>query len=518
MWALCPPSYHDNDMPIDLRKKVVLQRELDEQREYYRGSDNVYAPKDYSIKEHQDKWQQPSVLPVANLYPFVAEKYGSTVLQTDDKDKPQDLRPAIRGTLETAIKKLHINSKLKKQVQENGREERCRSTDALLEEGSSKSLKRPSRSSSCPDLTAVEQTYPSSAPNSVNPSNGEITPEIKNYPEYNGYSPESEDINSPVIGGAKKRKCFIPLYGDRAPVYERAYRSPSPQNLVCSERGYRSPSPKRPIYSRNGYHSPSPENHPYRERIYRSPSPQHLVYNDRLYYSPSPTRSYNERTYHSPSPKKLVYSDRGFRSPSPKRPLYGERGFRSPSPKRPLYNDRGFRSPSPRPLYGDRGFRSPSPKRRPKSPSEHPPYDEYFSHPEVLLRRQLSQHSTSPYFLHVYDYYQHLVQRLREHSSPTVRISSPISPTQIEEDTNPDAQRKRPCRALTGKHVRQGTGASLSTLLTLRQKIQERQKAKEHQPRNALNGINGKNSVAKKTSPKKMKMNMKTTLGKLQNC
>ena len=127
MWALCPPSYYDNDMPIDLRKKVVLDRELDEQREYYNGPGDVYAPKDYSIKEYRERWQEPNVLPVANLYPFVAEKYGSRciVVPNDDRDKPQDLRPAIRGTLETAIKKLHINSKLK-QAQENGREERCR--------------------------------------------------------------------------------------------------------------------------------------------------------------------------------------------------------------------------------------------------------------------------------------------------------------------------------------------------------------------------------------------------------
>ena len=97
-------------------------------------------------------------------------------------------------------------------------------------------------------------------------------------------------------------------------------------------------------------------------------------------------------------------------------------------------------------------------------------------------------------------------------------MSSPVSPTPIEEDTSADAQRKRPCRALTGKHVRQGTGASLSTLLTLRQKIQERQKAKEHQPRGTMNGVSVKHPVAKKASPKKVKLNMKNPLGKIQNC
>lgn len=127
MWALCPPSYYDNDMPIDLRKKVVLDRELDEQKEYYNGSGDDFAPKDLSIKEYRDRWQEQNVLPVANLYPFVAEKYGGrcTVVPNDDRDKPQDLRPAIRGSLEKTIKKLHINSKLK-QAQVNGKEERCR--------------------------------------------------------------------------------------------------------------------------------------------------------------------------------------------------------------------------------------------------------------------------------------------------------------------------------------------------------------------------------------------------------
>ncbi|KAK4288270.1 hypothetical protein Pmani_038689 [Petrolisthes manimaculis] len=39
--------------------------------------------------------------------------------------------------------------------------------------------------------------------------------------------------------------------------------------------------------------------------------------------------------------------------------------------------------------------------------------------------------------------------------------------------------RRRAPRALTGKHVRPGTGASASTLITLRQKLQERQKYRE---------------------------------------
>lgn len=127
MWALCPPSYHDNDMPIDLRKKVVLQREIDERRDNgYHDSEDAFAPKDYSIKEGREKWEQANLLPVRNLHPFMSERYGvrCSVVETDDREKPQDLRPTIRGTLETTIKKLH-NSKLK-QALSNGREERCK--------------------------------------------------------------------------------------------------------------------------------------------------------------------------------------------------------------------------------------------------------------------------------------------------------------------------------------------------------------------------------------------------------
>lgn len=42
---------------------------------------------------------------------------------------------------------------------------------------------------------------------------------------------------------------------------------------------------------------------------------------------------------------------------------------------------------------------------------------------------------------------------------------------------------KRAPRAMTGRHVRTGTGASPSTLLTLRQKIEERQRVKAQQAR-----------------------------------
>ncbi|GIY67012.1 hypothetical protein CDAR_521071 [Caerostris darwini] len=163
------------------------------------------------------------------------------------------------------------------------------------------------------------------------------------------------------------------------------------------------------------------------------------------------------------------------------------------------------------PVYGDR---APSPKRKPMSPTEHSSYDEYFSHPEILLRRQLQQHSPSPYLFHVYDYYQQLVQRLREHS-PGVQLPAPMSPNSMDDEMPSDPQRRRPCRALTGKHVRHGTGASLSTLLTLRQKIEERQKAKEHHPLNVLNGSCNKNLSPKKIKTQKAKPNSKNLLSKI---
>jgi len=48
---------------------------------------------------------------------------------------------------------------------------------------------------------------------------------------------------------------------------------------------------------------------------------------------------------------------------------------------------------------------------------------------------------------------------------------------------------------MTGRHVRTGTGASPSTLLTLRQKIEERQRVKAQQARQeALAHSQGKNN------------------------
>ncbi|XP_064094578.1 uncharacterized protein LOC135206957 [Macrobrachium nipponense] len=75
-------------------------------------------------------------------------------------------------------------------------------------------------------------------------------------------------------------------------------------------------------------------------------------------------------------------------------------------------------------------------------------------------------------------------------------LDSPISPAASPSGTLPSSTtggddydyspseasgraRKRAPRALTGKHVRPGTGASATTLLTLRQKLEERQKYRE---------------------------------------
>jgi len=66
---------------------------------------------------------------------------------------------------------------------------------------------------------------------------------------------------------------------------------------------------------------------------------------------------------------------------------------------------------------------------------------------------------------------------------------------------------KRAPRAMTGRHVRTGTGASPATLQTLRQKIEERQRMKAQQAQNdLLNQPNSKiknNKYLKKPSNKK---------------
>ncbi|XP_042876383.1 uncharacterized protein LOC122256023 [Penaeus japonicus] len=67
--------------------------------------------------------------------------------------------------------------------------------------------------------------------------------------------------------------------------------------------------------------------------------------------------------------------------------------------------------------------------------------------------------------------------------SPSSALPSSTTGLDDPEDVSPSdaagGARKRAPRALTGKHVRPGTGASATTLLTLRQKLEERQKFRE---------------------------------------
>lgn len=51
----------------------------------------------------------------------------------------------------------------------------------------------------------------------------------------------------------------------------------------------------------------------------------------------------------------------------------------------------------------------------------------------------------------------------------------------VGQSTSGNANGKRAPRAMTGRHVRTGTGASPSTLQTLREKIEERQRLKAQQ-------------------------------------
>ena len=59
------------------------------------------------------------------------------------------------------------------------------------------------------------------------------------------------------------------------------------------------------------------------------------------------------------------------------------------------------------------------------------------------------------------------------------RLSPAASPHHESSESDCDSNRKRAPRALTGKHVRQGMGASPNILMTLRQKIKQKQRLKE---------------------------------------
>lgn len=124
---------------------------------------------------------------------------------------------------------------------------------------------------------------------------------------------------------------------------------------------------------------------------------------------------------------------------------------------------------------------------RQEMPSPMPPSEQ-----ETFLQK-LRHAAPMPW--NVYSYYNQMMQSLstndhevlRSHltsSSTATVVSGKSSPSPVTTplSTSPpstNGESRKNARVLTGKHVRHGTGASPSTLLTLRQKIQERQKAKE---------------------------------------
>ncbi|XP_029835223.2 uncharacterized protein LOC8032594 [Ixodes scapularis] len=124
---------------------------------------------------------------------------------------------------------------------------------------------------------------------------------------------------------------------------------------------------------------------------------------------------------------------------------------------------------------------------------------------ETLLQ-QLRQLAPAALPFSIYAYYTQIMQRLHEHEllkrhlegiavsaaipaqalgaarpSPATGLDSVEDSDELASglDTYNCSMRKRAPRALTGKHVKHGTGASPATLLTLRQKIQERQRARQ---------------------------------------
>ncbi|XP_071540270.1 uncharacterized protein [Panulirus ornatus] len=99
--------------------------------------------------------------------------------------------------------------------------------------------------------------------------------------------------------------------------------------------------------------------------------------------------------------------------------------------------------------------------------------EEQLSGLNSILRARLNSQETQPLSLD---------QRSSSAGSPCGTLPSSTTGGE-DQDLSPSEScggaRKRAPRALTGKHVRPGTGASASTLLTLRQKLKERQKYRE---------------------------------------
>ncbi|XP_076313445.1 uncharacterized protein LOC143226404 [Tachypleus tridentatus] len=107
-------------------------------------------------------------------------------------------------------------------------------------------------------------------------------------------------------------------------------------------------------------------------------------------------------------------------------------------------------------------------------------------------------------------------------SSPSFDKTASHENNRIVNDSQSDTLsvnvKKRVPRTLTGKHVRYGTGASLSTLQTLREKIHERQKAKEHTVLNEKLFSSESNKKKSNTKqPIKSDRSSKTKTKKLEN-
>lgn len=145
------------------------------------------------------------------------------------------------------------------------------------------------------------------------------------------------------------------------------------------------------------------------------------------------------------------------------------------------------------------------------------------SNDKNTLLMKLRQITPSGYPWSVYGYYTYLMQMYHNHQAGTpaeVRSISNSSlpstcPPQffaagspkydnlpVEENVN--GVEKKHNRTLTGKHVKYGTGASPSTLFTLRQKIQERQKAKDLTETSEVLSSGRVVEAGKKTKPKSL--------------
>ncbi|GAB6021443.1 hypothetical protein CHUAL_004049 [Chamberlinius hualienensis] len=106
------------------------------------------------------------------------------------------------------------------------------------------------------------------------------------------------------------------------------------------------------------------------------------------------------------------------------------------------------------------------------------------------------------------------ITKLKGNNIPSPSDNFKSSETNVNVMAPDVVLKKRARRALTGKHVKQGTGASPTTLLTLRQKLEQKmiQKSKSSHVIGLQNGSltvkDGKNMVKKKNNKKKVVLNV----------